>query len=209
MPFFMELCFCGMSEMRMQATLEIFKSGKDSKGMLFVAGGTLEYYFEDEEESVQELREFDWACEAVLWVRWCHRGRMVTTKDCDLMWLSSATFRDIAARNMALSFLKRYALRFVANLNQAEQNGEVYDVWKFGTVDNDNGLETGDPLDAGVNEAVYKRQREEQRSLARKSVQLAQADNMNVTKSDLSLGDGVAAIADVDDDEEEIDIMPI
>lgn len=214
-PFFMEVCFGAMSEMRMQASLEIFRSGKDAKGMLFVAGGKLEYFFEDEEDTVQELRVFDWASEAVLWTRWLHRGRLVSIKDCDLMWLNSAVFRDIAQRNVALSFLKRYALRFVENLIQAEKDGAVYDVWKLTAFGNGD----VDPGDAEpCNEAVYNKQREEQRSLVRKSVQLAQADRMSVTTSDLGTLDDVAIIDDdvavIDNnaalmDEEAISIMNI
>eukprot|EP00747_Dinoflagellata_sp_TGD_P194498 gnl/TRDRNA2_/TRDRNA2_61986_c0_seq1.p1 gnl/TRDRNA2_/TRDRNA2_61986_c0~~gnl/TRDRNA2_/TRDRNA2_61986_c0_seq1.p1 ORF type:complete len:742 (+),score=129.03 gnl/TRDRNA2_/TRDRNA2_61986_c0_seq1:103-2328(+) len=111
----------------------LFNSGKEADKMYFLWRGFMAYDSRDNLKGhimdAESLHEGQWCCEAVLWMRWIHQGRMRAKIECDLMTLAADKFRDVAMRHPAhFRFPRRYAHAFLSTMRKVGKEQRINDV---------------------------------------------------------------------------------
>jgi len=97
----------------------LFRNGQIAKAMHFVVQGKLLYQptYDAHGDSLF-LEATRWFCEAVLWTKWLHCGRMEAVVETELIVVNSESFRKIMASDYSSWGLAReYAVVFVQSLN--------------------------------------------------------------------------------------------
>merc|ERR1719291_763033 len=107
----------------------------------FVVKGDL-LYFKDtaDAEASQEVFNYHWLSEAVLWTHdWTHCGTLKARVDCQLLGLDAARFQEIVS-SFGTWHARRYAEQFVIDLNETNKD--------FHTDIGEYSLELGDRIAA-------------------------------------------------------------
>jgi len=126
---FNNICNLAMSEKSMSRGKELFRLGGKGSAMYFVNFGSLNYelgYQKGEPTSVEQGR---WVSEAVLWVRWEHRGRMTASSTvCELMELNAAEFGTIMNASDIKNQTRKYARSFAEHAASIG-SANITDLW--------------------------------------------------------------------------------
>lgn len=97
--------------------------------MIFISDGKAIYVQEECEPKL--LTQSQWACEAVLWVPWVHRGEMLAKSDCNVLAMAAHVFREVVLCHPAhLGLPRRYAVAFANKLTEETvAGGNVSDIF--------------------------------------------------------------------------------
>eukprot|EP00747_Dinoflagellata_sp_TGD_P224188 gnl/TRDRNA2_/TRDRNA2_96373_c0_seq1.p1 gnl/TRDRNA2_/TRDRNA2_96373_c0~~gnl/TRDRNA2_/TRDRNA2_96373_c0_seq1.p1 ORF type:complete len:436 (-),score=53.06 gnl/TRDRNA2_/TRDRNA2_96373_c0_seq1:34-1281(-) len=111
----------------------LFGRGKEATHMYFLWRGFMSYDSRDVSQGhgteVMTLQTGEWCCEAVLFTRWIHQGRMRAKIECDLMALDGSKFRDILKQHPAhFGFPLAYAQAFIESLVTSKKTEPVHDM---------------------------------------------------------------------------------
>jgi len=113
-----EISHEAMSQCLLSKGDELFDYGVEAMSMYFIIADSLEYKKPSAARSVV-IEPGDWLSEAVLWVRWWHRGRLTSNGFCNIMILNAETFRRIVACHLnALKACQRYGKFFLESISK-------------------------------------------------------------------------------------------
>jgi hypothetical protein len=80
----------GMSELYFPEETNVFMPGSDGNLMYFIVSGRCEYTIAG--VSTVPMLKGAYLCEAAMWIRWKHRGRLGTQTACEIFALDGDTF---------------------------------------------------------------------------------------------------------------------
>jgi len=123
------LCHAAMTERSLVLSQELFTAEAEAHATFFVVSGVLEYFNAWEDRPCKEIRHEEWICEAVLWVKWDHRGRLAALTPSEIMVLNAGHFRRIVGRYPELHNIScRYAVEYVQMIQNSAED-EPIDTW--------------------------------------------------------------------------------
>jgi len=121
-----------VSERALHSGEELFRVGNKGTKMFFITMGEMAYsYAYSTDDTPWRVRDGEWMCEAVLWTRWEHRGRLTAASSCcDMLELNASEFQAIILASSLRYELARYA-RFYANraVRECGFAEKVSDLW--------------------------------------------------------------------------------
>jgi len=135
------VCVMSVAEQATGVGEEVFATGNRATHMFMPVSGSLRYYRgETADFDVVDVDTF--IAEAVLWVVWEHRGRLVATAQCDLATLSAASFQSVMVRSTKIAMCRHYAKEFHRKIQYLEEHkeDELTDVLKLNADDGDQGV---------------------------------------------------------------------
>lgn len=142
-PFFKELesqhevtlvkiCDMAMSQQSLGPGEELFAYGKEAEQVYFLVSGSLVYSEgpSPSQDISAELSKGAWCCDHVLWVRWQHRGQMMSPQQhCRLANLSASSFLTIVGKSIFVrSMCARFAECYLAAITDDMQDGSCNDL---------------------------------------------------------------------------------
>jgi len=104
-----DICHRAASMQGFRKGAEVFNYGHPAHSMFFVRGGTLEYFVGEAEDESLFVGQDSWICEAALWLKWTHRGRLFVVEYADCIVLDAERFRAIAYTGLVAKALRVYA----------------------------------------------------------------------------------------------------
>jgi len=111
---FLEICHLAMSEEHVGTCQELFTLGSTGTKMHFVQSGVLEYYHGKIDMHPFEVTEGQWVCEATLWIRWEHRGRLSAVTPSEFVSMDAGRFRAVVTRRPHMrGACREYAVNFM------------------------------------------------------------------------------------------------
>merc|ERR1712008_33695 len=108
-----EVCHKAMSEKSLYSKQDLFVANAKAESVFFIHTGILKYVFsEGHSEQTLDL-EKQWVCEAALWIKWVHTGRLSAMTNSELLVLNAESFRGIASSVPGVhAAFCRYARRY-------------------------------------------------------------------------------------------------
>lgn len=106
------ICQRAVSEIDLALGQELFTCGTPAVSMFFSTSGNSMYFHGHSAHKPVILPPRSFISEAVLWMVWEHRGRLVASKPCELIVVSSVAFRSVLVKTPALGLAKSYAAEF-------------------------------------------------------------------------------------------------
>jgi len=130
------ICANTMSERDLPMGHELFAAGMRATHMHILVSGALTYFQGGSMKMHEEVEIGTFISEAVLWVVWESRGRLVATSSCDLVAASAEAFHKVMASASSRPLCRFYALRYrVAALDTEAQDFDM--LTDIGVVDHD------------------------------------------------------------------------
>eukprot|EP00931_Biecheleriopsis_adriatica_P072966 TRINITY_DN47344_c0_g1_i1.p1 TRINITY_DN47344_c0_g1~~TRINITY_DN47344_c0_g1_i1.p1 ORF type:complete len:975 (-),score=184.23 TRINITY_DN47344_c0_g1_i1:59-2947(-) len=141
------ICHLAMREKSVIIGEELFRCGVRGTKMYFVVSGTLAYFLGYDEQIPQLVKSESWLCEAALWSKWEHRGRMTIATAAmvmadasgekrsarqtgELMVLDAGEFHTIMSNTRVLREMQTYARVFTTMAAQdCGGAASVDDLW--------------------------------------------------------------------------------
>lgn len=129
-----EVCHKAMSEVSLATSIELFVFGQAATKVFFLQSGVIEYHHA-QNDAVSDVVEADgsgvhqWFCEAVLWVKWEHRGRASAVSPTEFVALDAQEFRKIASRRAdVLKGCQKYAQAYRKRILESSRD-HPFDIW--------------------------------------------------------------------------------
>jgi len=129
---FIDICHQAVSQKFASEEGEVFHYGTACTAMYIVRAGKLVYTAgRDDVDKPRLVRAGERLCEAAIWLRWLHHGRLVADCRCELTMLNAAPCHKVFQRSPLFEKCKQYAMSFLKNLIEASQNDSdgVSDMW--------------------------------------------------------------------------------
>eukprot|EP00928_Gymnodinium_smaydae_P070774 TRINITY_DN54545_c0_g1_i1.p1 TRINITY_DN54545_c0_g1~~TRINITY_DN54545_c0_g1_i1.p1 ORF type:complete len:951 (+),score=95.79 TRINITY_DN54545_c0_g1_i1:182-3034(+) len=121
--FMRQVCHNALAKIILANQDLLFDAGEASlhQQMYFICNGGMMYNRKRRDTDI--VRNGEWACEAVLWTSWTHRGSMRATVDSSLLALESTPFQKIASQfKGSLGYAQRYARSFCKYMDECDED---------------------------------------------------------------------------------------
>jgi len=126
----LEICNGTITELPLDIAQELFTPGQDALDTYFLLHGHVEYIMDEETWFFEgrAARGRAVLCEAALFVRFAHPGRVFCRTCCEFLTLSGASFRNVVPKRPMLHLTcKHYAKRLLLELREAGRD-EQFDL---------------------------------------------------------------------------------
>lgn len=121
-----KVCNLALSSLRLGRRDVLFLSDQECSFLYIITRGLMMYNHKGGELATRNLIKAHpnceyapWFCEASLWTKWIHRGRMVAGIESELITLDSSKFSEIISKFPSMfGVCRHYGTLFVTNLNE-------------------------------------------------------------------------------------------
>mmetsp|Transcript_66077 Transcript_66077/g.158033 ORF Transcript_66077/g.158033 Transcript_66077/m.158033 type:complete len:842 (-) Transcript_66077:90-2615(-) len=120
------LCHNFVHQKALQQDAEVFTKGLRGKYMYFVRAGRVSYCHEETTRDVTTMEDGQHFSEMCLWVRWTHKGRVVTKTPVEIVTLQASGLRQISRFLTSYRRCQEYAKLFTELLME---EGSWADTW--------------------------------------------------------------------------------
>lgn len=123
-----KLCEAAITQQALSLHDVLFATGQIGTDMYFLSKGSLKYRMKDQGGAYtrEYIKEKQFCCEAVLWIRWLHTGTAHVGAETIVMLLHSQRFRDtVSEYHMDKRLVKMYAAVFAENMSRLLKAGQV------------------------------------------------------------------------------------
>lgn len=109
-----DVCHRVASTQSFKKGTEIFSFGQHAHSMWFILTGWLEYFVGEAEDTSTRVEAGSWICEAALWLKWTHKGRLEVCEFVECVALDAERFRSLGLTRGIGEAFKAYAQAFAA-----------------------------------------------------------------------------------------------